>query len=248
MFKQATWFGLSLALHLAVTITLILLTSPDVKQTPEVVMVVLDNLAAAEIPLHKVYQTPVITATRPDAPDGSSEPAKPEVTRQLFESAGQQVPPITQAPEQDPAKELLKVSSKAPVAATSRPRVDDATPDLGPPAKMHVQHAAPAAAVQQSPEKVHQRYLKEHFTYIRDLITNQLVYPPMARKMNWSGKVVVAFVITEEGAVHSIRVIETSGFRILDKSAVETVRSVAPFPKPPQRAEIVVPINFRMAR
>jgi protein TonB len=113
---------------------------------------------------------------------------------------------------------------------------------------MPVQHAAPAAGAQQSPEKAHQRYLKEHFTYIRDLITNRLVYPPMARKMNWSGKVVVAFVITEEGAVHSIRVVEKSGFRALDKSAVETVRSVAPFPKPPQRAEIVVPINFRMMR
>jgi len=88
--------------------------------------------------------------------------------------------------------------------------------------------------------------LKEHFTYIRDFITKQLVYPPIARRMNWSGKVVVSFTIAEDGGVHAIRVVEKSGFPILDKCALETVRKAAPFPKPPVRAEIVVPINFTM--
>ena len=73
-----------------------------------------------------------------------------------------------------------------------------------------------------------------------------LVYPPIARRMNWSGKVVVAFTIVENGNVQDVRVAATSGFPILDKSALETVRVVAPFPKPPVRAEIVVPINFRI--
>lgn len=244
MFKQATWFGLSLALHLAAVITLILLTSLDVKRTPEVIMVVLDNLATADTPLHKVSQASVITATRPAAPEGSSEPAKPELTHQLLQPAEPQGPTIPPASEQEQAKELLKAPSEAAVVATSFPRVDDAAPV----AKMPLQHDAPAARVQQSPEKAHQRYLKEHYTYIRDLITNRLVYPPLARKMNWGGKVILAFVITEEGAVHSIRVVESSGFRILDKNAMETVRGLAPFPKPPGRAEIVVPINFRIVQ
>lgn len=242
MFKQATWFGLSLALHLATAITLILLTSLDVKNAPEVIMVVLDNLASADIPFHKVSQASVTTAARPAAPEGSSEPAMPEVTRQLPQPAKPQVPTITTAPKRDRAKELFNAPPEVAVAATSHPRVDDATPVT----KMPVQHDAPEVRVQQIPKKVHQRYPKGYYTYIRDLINNRLVYPPMARKMNWSGKVVVAFVITEEGAAHSIRVVETSGFRMLDKSAVETVMSLAPFPKPPQRTEIVVPINFRM--
>lgn len=247
MFKQATWFGLSLVLHLAVAIILILLTLPDVKRTPEVIMVVLDNLATNEIPLHKASQAPVITAVRPATPDGLPEPIKAEVTRQLLQPPEPQVPPITPAPEQSRAKELLKAPPEVPVAAASRQRVKSDVPDLESLAEIPVQqHDMPAAEVRPPEGTAHQRYLKEHFTYIRDLITNQLVYPPMARKMNWSGKVVVAFVITEEGAVHSIRVVETSGFRILDKSAVEAVRSVAPFPKPPQRAEIIMPINFRM--
>ena len=244
MFKQATWFGLSLALHLAAAITLILLTSQDVKRAPEVIMVVLDNHATADIPLHKVSQTSVIAATRPAAPEGPSEPAKPEVMRQPLQPAEPQGPTIPPAPERERAKELLKAPSEAAGAAVNHPRVDD----VAPVAKMPLQHDAPAAGVQQSPEKAQQRYLKEHYTYIRDLITNRLVYPPLARKMNWGGKVILAFVITEEGAVHSIRILESSGFRILDKIAVETVRSVAPFPKPPGRAEIVVPINFRMMK
>jgi protein TonB len=111
---------------------------------------------------------------------------------------------------------------------------------------MPAQHPAPASEEPPTPEKAQQRYLKEHFAYIRDLITKQLVYPTMARKMSWSGKTVVAFVINEDGTVHNIRVVETSGYPILDKSATETVRNVAPFPKPPVRAEIVVPISFKM--
>lgn len=94
--------------------------------------------------------------------------------------------------------------------------------------------------------KARQRFLKEHLGYIRELITKRLFYPPMARRMNWSGKVVVAFSVAEDGSVDTVRVAESSGFPILDQSALETERRVAPFPKPPVRVEIVVPISFKM--
>ncbi|GAC1469402.1 MAG: TonB family protein [Desulfuromonadaceae bacterium] len=246
MFQQAKWFGLSLALHLAVATSLIFLASRTVERTPKAIMVVLDNLAAMDIPRRKVSQAPTLTAVRPVAPARLPEPAKPEMPRRVIQSAAPQVPPKTSVPEQNLTRELPKVSPEVPVAAASRPKVEGANPALASPAKLPLQHPAPAAEGRPSPEKAQQRYLKEHFAYIRELITKQLVYPPMARKMNWSGKVVVAFTIAEDGTVHAIRVVETSGFPILDKSAVETVRSVAPFPKPPVRAEIFVPINFRL--
>ena len=51
---------------------------------------------------------------------------------------------------------------------------------------------------------------------------------------------VVGVTAAEDTVVPSLRfhlrVVETSGFPILDKSAAETVRNVAPFPKPPVRA------------
>jgi protein TonB len=99
---------------------------------------------------------------------------------------------------------------------------------------------------QGSLEKSKTRYLREHFAYIRDLIMSQLVYPQQARRMRWSGRVTLSFIVHEDGSVGSIRVVESSGFPLLDRSAMDTVRKVAPFPRPPTSAEIVVPVNFKL--
>lgn len=97
-----------------------------------------------------------------------------------------------------------------------------------------------------STEKARQRYLKEHFTYIRDIITRNISYPFMARKMGWSGKVTVSFVITEDGSVRDVKIIESSGFDVLDRNALDTIRKVSPFPRPPVEAEVIVPIVYRL--
>jgi len=54
----------------------------------------------------------------------------------------------------------------------------------------------------------------------------------------------VAFVILENGSVETLRVIKSSGHDLLDESVVKTVRALQPFPRPPTRAEVVVPIAF----
>ncbi len=97
-----------------------------------------------------------------------------------------------------------------------------------------------------TPEKARNRYLREHFAYIREAIMKHLIYPSLARRMNWSGRVTLAFVVGEDGGVSDIRVVESSGYPLLDRSAVDTVRKAAPFPKPPARAEIVVPVSYRL--
>lgn len=95
-------------------------------------------------------------------------------------------------------------------------------------------------------QKAQQVYLNEHFTYIRNLIIKRLVYPRIARRMGWNGRVILAFVVAEDGSVHSLHVRESSGYPALDNSAMETVKSVAPFPRPPVAAEIVMPVQFQL--
>ena len=102
------------------------------------------------------------------------------------------------------------------------------------------------AAGEASVEQIKKKYLKEQFNYIRNMIVKQLTYPPIARRMDWSGKVVLAFVIDEGGGVNSIRIKESSGYPILDNSATNTVRNVAPFPRPPVAAEIIIPVQFKL--
>ncbi|GAB4422955.1 MAG: energy transducer TonB [Thermodesulfovibrionales bacterium] len=95
-------------------------------------------------------------------------------------------------------------------------------------------------------ERSRQRYLKEHFTYIRDIIMKNLAYPHMARKMGWEGRVTVSFVVFENGSASDIKILESSGFDILDRNAMETVKKVSPFPKPPVRAEVIIPIVYKL--
>jgi periplasmic protein TonB len=89
-------------------------------------------------------------------------------------------------------------------------------------------------------------YLKKHFLYIRDIIQKNINYPTLARKMGWQGKVTISFLIMPDGGVSEIRIAKTSGKDILDRNAAETVRRVAPFPPPPAKAEITVPVVYAL--
>ena len=97
-----------------------------------------------------------------------------------------------------------------------------------------------------SAETAKNRYQREHFNYIRDLILKHLIYPPVARRMHWSGKVTISFTIGENGDASNIRVLDSSGHQLLDQSAVETVKKAAPFPKPPVPAQITMPVNYKL--
>ncbi len=88
-------------------------------------------------------------------------------------------------------------------------------------------------------------YMKAHFNFIRELIKENLAYPHMARKMGWCGAVTVSFTICEGGLVENIRIVKSSGHKILDESIVETIRRIQPFPRPPVRAQIIIPIEYR---
>ena len=246
MFQEAKWLGVSVALHLVVAAGLLQVASRNADRTPKAITVDLANISLPELPQHTFTGTPEAAVERPPLPARLPEPAKPELMRQVPQPATPQAQPAVPSPDLARTRELPKPLPEVPAIPNNRPRVEAALTVPSSHTKTPVQLSAPAAEERPTAEKAQQRYLREHFAYIRDLITKHIAYPPMARRMNWSGKVVVAFIIAEDGTVHNIRVVETSGFPILDKGATETVRAAAPFPRPPVRAEIVVPVNFKM--
>jgi protein TonB len=89
-------------------------------------------------------------------------------------------------------------------------------------------------------------YVKAQFAAIRNAIIKKLSYPPIARRKGWTGTVKVSFVVSEDGCVDNIRVVATSGFEVLDRNAVETIRRCSPYPRPPCAAEMVMPITYRL--
>lgn len=97
-----------------------------------------------------------------------------------------------------------------------------------------------------SADDLRNKYLSEHFAYIKDIIQENIVYPTRAQRMGWQGKVIVDFIILENGNAANIKIAMSSGFEVLDSNVIETVKAVAPFPKPPIKAELRVPIIYRL--
>jgi len=81
---------------------------------------------------------------------------------------------------------------------------------------------------------------------LRERIARALVYPAAARRRGWQGRVVVAFTLLRDGRVREVRVVATSGFGSLDRSAVAAVLAAAPFPAPAEELEITTPVLFRL--
>lgn len=110
---------------------------------------------------------------------------------------------------------------------------------------------APAAAISSSAsspsvEPPTETYLSAHFGYIRDRVMASLRYPLMARRQGWSGQVMVEFTILMTGKIRDLKVVESSGFSILDQQALRAVEAAEPFPAPPTVATITLPINFQL--
>jgi protein TonB len=95
-----------------------------------------------------------------------------------------------------------------------------------------------------SKQEVELHYVKAHFIYIKKIIEKSISYPPIARRMGWQGKVVVSFVVCSNGEVEKLQVVESSGHAQLDKNALETVKQVEPFPRPPVRVKLVLPVMY----
>jgi protein TonB len=77
---------------------------------------------------------------------------------------------------------------------------------------------------------------------IRAAIERAKSYPPLAKRRNQEGTVVAEFSINAKGLPENVRVTRSSGFRLLDSAARETIVKAAPFPVVDGRIE--VPINF----
>ena len=89
-------------------------------------------------------------------------------------------------------------------------------------------------------------YLNYNFSAIQQSIAKSLVYPARARRAGMYGIVEIIFAINTDGTVSDAAVQTSSGYEILDNAAIRAVQTASPFPKPPERMKIAVPINFEL--
>jgi len=81
---------------------------------------------------------------------------------------------------------------------------------------------------------------------LRAAIQRRVVYPDVARRMGWQGKVIVTFGLQKNGEVRDLRVLASSGFTTLDNNALRAVERAAPLPPAGEFVQIVMPIVFAL--
>ncbi len=74
---------------------------------------------------------------------------------------------------------------------------------------------------------------KRYISYAKSIKTrlmNQWKYPQDAKEKLIEGKVLALFVLNRQGVLKDIRILESSGYDILDEETVRAIEAAAPFP------------------
>jgi len=78
-------------------------------------------------------------------------------------------------------------------------------------------------------------------------------YPFIARMRGWQGLVKVGVRVEADGSLSHLRVIETSGYSILDDNSLSTVRALAHVPRAAawlqgRHVDLVLPVRYRLTQ
>lgn len=109
------------------------------------------------------------------------------------------------------------VSAAQSVVAQDNIIVDATEPESAPSAS-----TAPARSIQEMKAMI--------LSYLRLTLDLQKTYPPLAHRYGWQGDVLLAFHIDPSGAIQNVHVTHSSGYALLDQSAVNALRRVGSIP------------------
>ena len=70
---------------------------------------------------------------------------------------------------------------------------------------------------------------------VQERIVNAIYYPQQAKQVGWEGNLRLSLNLTANGTLKEIRLVKSSGYRILDDAAMDVAQKQAPYPPfPPQ--------------
>lgn len=84
------------------------------------------------------------------------------------------------------------------------------------------------------------------FSTIRDAIIKNVRYPERARRMGFEGRVLLSFVVLEDGSTAQIRLAQSSGFRILDEEARNVIARTRIVKRVPYRSVVLLPVVYSL--
>ena len=86
---------------------------------------------------------------------------------------------------------------------------------------------------------------------INHKIKNNFIYPRLARRNGWEGKVMLSLFVNAEGSIENAHIKSCSGYRILDQSALRALLKIKHVKKPKEwfninQQEIIIPVIYRL--
>jgi len=86
---------------------------------------------------------------------------------------------------------------------------------------------------------------------LQNRLSRYLTYPLRARRRGWQGEVRVAFHINEQGQLNHVRLARSSGYPLLDHSAVTAISKLKHIALPntlgrPQAMELQLPVRYEL--
>lgn|GEM_PF-1716052 len=166
-----------------------------------------------------------IPAWQPSAPQASTTVAAAEP----IPAKSNTIPPTDSFTETDGAQRTDTTSHAEPVSvATAAPE------------------AEPSASAAAS-EAIASRARRE----IEALLALRFHYPPLARKHGWQGRVQVRVTVSASGRIDAAQIVKSSGYRVLDRNAVKTLRRIGRLPGDAQwlqghELSLDVPIRYQL--
>ena len=182
------------------------------------------------------------TFERPPAPK-QLEPTPPKVepVRDLKPEPVKPLEPIKQKHKEQPRRKVQEPINPMPIQEeVTQPTAAEPTNTL--PVAQEIPIMAPAQSIQAEP------FVKTDFEIIRDKVLSHLVYPSIAKRMNWNGVVHVALVIDSSGYLLSASIHQSSGRDILDNAALDAANKLKnqQLPKPQSTSTVILPIAFKL--
>ncbi len=95
--------------------------------------------------------------------------------------------------------------------------------------------------------------LKVYTNSVRKKIESKKKYPIIARNMGIEGRTRIKLVINKDGSLEKAEILETSGYEILDETALQSIRDAAPFTPIPDelkknKLELSIYLTFEISK
>jgi protein TonB len=159
---------------------------------------------------------------------------------QLEEKRMQEPPPPPKPkPQPKPLPPLSETKSEKQAEEVINEEVKNTEPDI---AKNDIDQTA--QRIDEKEDEANE--IRKYLTALKKRLSSNIKYPLEAKKKGYVGIPVVGFSILEDGSAQEIHIVKSSGYAILDESALEAVRKSSPFDKPPRPLhDVSVDIFFK---